>query len=99
MRVIAGEIAGFEGPGVTYTPITLAHATLSPGARLVLPWRTDFNALVYVLAGRGSAGPDRRPVETGHWLPSSPAARSTPAARWAWRRTSSRTATRPTSTC
>jgi redox-sensitive bicupin YhaK (pirin superfamily) len=50
---------------VTYTPITLAHATLSPGARLVLPWRADFNALVYVLAGRGTAGPDRRPMETG----------------------------------
>jgi hypothetical protein len=65
VRVIAGEIAGFEGPGVTYTPITLAHATLSPGARLVLPWRADFNALVYVLAGRGTAGPDRRPMETG----------------------------------
>src|SRR5262252_8108105 len=58
VRVIAGEIAGHSGPGVTYTPITLAHATLSPGARLVLPWRPDFNALVYVLAGRGTAGPD-----------------------------------------
>jgi redox-sensitive bicupin YhaK (pirin superfamily) len=65
VRVIAGDIAGFEGPGVTYTPITLAHATLSPGARLVLPWRPDFNALAYVLAGRGSVGPDRRPIETG----------------------------------
>src|SRR5215470_144379 len=65
VRVIAGEIAGHAGPGVTYTPITLAHATLSPGARLVLPWRPDFNALVYVLAGRGTAGPDRMPVETG----------------------------------
>src|SRR5262245_7623766 len=65
VRVIAGEIAGHAGPGVTYTPITLAHATLSPGARLVLPWQPDFNALVYVLAGRGTVGPDRRPVETG----------------------------------
>ena len=25
-----------------------------PGARLVLPWRPDFNALAYVLAGRGT---------------------------------------------
>src|SRR5689334_3976630 len=65
VRVIAGEIAGHAGPGVTYTPITLAHATLSPGARLVLPWRPDFNALVYVLAGRGTVGPERRPIETG----------------------------------
>ena len=34
VRIIAGEIAGHKGPGSTYTPITLAHATLSPGARL-----------------------------------------------------------------
>ena len=29
VRVIAGEIAGHAGPGMTYTPITLAHATLA----------------------------------------------------------------------
>ncbi len=63
VRVIAGEVAGHQGPGVTYTPITLLHATLSPGAELVLPWRADFNALVYVLAGRGVAGAERRPVD------------------------------------
>ncbi len=28
LRVIAGEVAGYQGPGVTYTPITLLHATL-----------------------------------------------------------------------
>ncbi|HKN50330.1 MAG TPA: pirin family protein [Actinomycetota bacterium] len=65
VRVIAGEVAGYSGPGVTHTPITLIHATLSPGARLVLPWRPDFNGLVYVLAGRGSVGPGRQPVESG----------------------------------
>jgi quercetin 2,3-dioxygenase len=63
--VIAGDIAGHQGPGVTYTPIGLLHATLAPGARLELPWRPDFNALVYVLAGSGSAGPKRQPVRTG----------------------------------
>ena len=56
VRVIAGEVAGFPGPGVTYTPITVLHATLSPGARLRLPWRADFNALVYGLAGEGTVG-------------------------------------------
>ena len=65
VRVIAGEVAGHRGPGVTHTPISLAHATLSPGARLVLPWPKSFNALVYVLAGRGSAGADGHPVATG----------------------------------
>jgi redox-sensitive bicupin YhaK (pirin superfamily) len=65
VRVIAGEVAGHQGPGVTHTPITLLHATLQPGAQLRLPWRPDFNALGYVLAGSGTAGPARRPVRTG----------------------------------
>src|SRR6202142_991214 len=38
VRVIAGEVAGHKGPGVTHTPIALVHATLAPGSRLVLPW-------------------------------------------------------------
>src|SRR5205809_6380566 len=31
VRVIAGEVAGHAGPGSTHTPITLVHATVSPG--------------------------------------------------------------------
>ena len=65
LRVIAGEVAAHGGPGITYTPITLLHATLAPGAQLQLPWRRDFNALVYVLAGHGSVGSERRPVRLG----------------------------------
>jgi redox-sensitive bicupin YhaK (pirin superfamily) len=65
LRVIAGEVAGHQGPGITYTPITLLHATLAPGARLQLPWRADFNALAYVLSGSGSVGVERRPVRLG----------------------------------
>jgi quercetin 2,3-dioxygenase len=65
VRVIAGPVAGNEGPGITYTPISLVHATVSPGARLVLPWPAAFNALVYVLGGRGTVGPDDRPVHAG----------------------------------
>jgi quercetin 2,3-dioxygenase len=65
VRVIAGSLAGHDGPGVTHTPITYLHATVSPGARLALPWPADFNALVYVLSGRGTAGSERRPVEEG----------------------------------
>jgi redox-sensitive bicupin YhaK (pirin superfamily) len=65
VRVIAGDVAGHAGPGRTHTPISLVHATVSPGARLVLPWRPDFNALVYVLAGQGSVGSGRRPVRKG----------------------------------
>jgi len=65
VRVIAGDVGGHPGPGVTHTPITLIHATLSPGARLRLPWRQDFNALVYALAGHGSVGAERHPLRWG----------------------------------
>src|SRR3954471_5220214 len=30
VRLIAGDVASFHGPGATYTPITVAHATLAP---------------------------------------------------------------------
>jgi redox-sensitive bicupin YhaK (pirin superfamily) len=66
LRVIAGEVAGLQGPGATHTPMALVHATLSPGARLDLPWPAGFNALVYVLSGEGSVGPDATPVRTGN---------------------------------
>jgi redox-sensitive bicupin YhaK (pirin superfamily) len=63
VRVIAGELAGHEGPGVTWTPITYLHASVSPGAQLQLPWRPEFNALLYVLQGSGSAGLEERPIK------------------------------------
>ena len=65
IRLIAGDLDGHVGTGSTHTPITLVHATVSPGARLNLPWRRDFNALVYVLAGSGTVGTDRRPIRKG----------------------------------
>src|SRR3954454_13466726 len=65
VRVIAGEVGEHAGPGSTYTPITLVHATVSPGASLTLPWRADFNALVYVLSGRGTVGAEARPFAAG----------------------------------
>ena len=65
VRLIAGEVAGHVGPGSTHTPIAVAHATLAPGARLEIPWPTDFNALAYVLAGSGTVGAERRPVTLG----------------------------------
>jgi redox-sensitive bicupin YhaK (pirin superfamily) len=65
VRVIAGTLDGHDGPGVTHTPISLVHATIQPGAELRLPWRRDFNALAYVLAGHGTVGAERRPVGPG----------------------------------
>ena len=65
VRVIAGELDGHQGPGITHTPITVLHATVAPGARVRLPWDPGYNALVYALNGKGSVGPDRRPLRMG----------------------------------
>ena len=75
VRIIAGDIGDYSdsmspalrlrGPGSTYTPITLAHATIEPGARLNVPWNRDFNALVYVLSGRGTVGSVGHPIQQG----------------------------------
>jgi redox-sensitive bicupin YhaK (pirin superfamily) len=65
VRLIAGDLGGFSGPGVTWTPIVLAHATLQPGAELRVPWRNDFSALVYAFSGSGMTGPDRAPLVEG----------------------------------
>jgi redox-sensitive bicupin YhaK (pirin superfamily) len=65
VRVIAGDVAGHAGPGSTNTPMAFLHATLAPGAELVLPWPREYNALVYALSGRGTAGPQRAPLHKG----------------------------------
>jgi len=65
VRLVAGDLDGHRGPGTTHTPITYVHATVAPGARLVLPWSPEHNALVYTLAGRGTVGTARHRLETG----------------------------------
>ncbi len=65
LRLIAGDMDGHEGPGSTYTPIVMIHATVYPGARIHLPWRSDFNAMAYVLNGLGTFGEERRPAKLG----------------------------------
>ena len=65
VRVIAGEVAGERGPGVTHTEMAMIHATLTPGAVLEMPWTAAFNALVYVLSGDGSVGEGRAPIQGG----------------------------------
>ena len=80
IRVIAGQLDGHHGPGVTHTPITMAHSTIQPGARLNIPWNRDYNALVYVLSGRGSVGPIAHPIEQGQLVVLGPGDRITVAA-------------------
>src|SRR5271154_820726 len=64
-RGLAGELDAHAGPGVPHPPITLLHVTVEPGAEFRLPWRADFNALGYVLAGSGTVGAERRPIRAG----------------------------------
>ena len=65
VRVIAGDVAGESGPGVTHTAMAMVHATLTPGAVLELPWPAGFNALVYILSGRGSVGEGQAEIRAG----------------------------------
>ncbi|WP_328412792.1 pirin family protein [Nocardia sp. NBC_00403] len=65
VRLIAGEIGGFAGPGSTYTPIAYAHASISAGGQLETPWPQQFTAMAYVLSGSGTVGAERRPIGEG----------------------------------
>ncbi|CAM4357773.1 pirin family protein [Nocardia ninae] len=65
VRLIAGSVGGFDGPGSTYTPIAYAHASISPGGQLETPWPQHFTAMAYVLSGSGTVGAERRPLREG----------------------------------
>ena len=66
VRVIAGKVGQTQGPGSTYTPMTMTHATVQAGARLDLPWNAGYNALVYVLSGHGTVGDEQVGVRAGN---------------------------------
>ena len=65
VRVLAGTVDGHSGPGISHTPLAITHVTIAPGARVDIPWRDDFNALAYALAGSGTAGAEARPLRSG----------------------------------
>lgn len=68
IRVIAGKIDGYSGPGVTHTRVAMVHASVSAGSSIVIPWDPGFNAIGYMLAGNGYSGQERFPVHTGQTL-------------------------------
>jgi redox-sensitive bicupin YhaK (pirin superfamily) len=68
IRLIAGKLDEQEGPGRSQTPMSILHATVSPGAQLELPWDEKFNALAYVLAGNGYVGTEKYPINTGQLI-------------------------------
>jgi quercetin 2,3-dioxygenase len=49
LRLIAGTVGGFQGQGVTFTPITYLRAAAAPGAKMALPRSPEFSALGYAL--------------------------------------------------
>jgi redox-sensitive bicupin YhaK (pirin superfamily) len=63
VRLIAGEIGTSRGPGETHTPLTYAHVTLLPGARLEVPGPAEFSAFAFALTGYGFVGADRRSLD------------------------------------
>jgi hypothetical protein len=76
VRVIAGDVRVdgrdgtnaaevVTGPGSTYSPMTMVHASLAAGARLDLPWPVEYNALAYVLSGSATVGVEGRPLQAG----------------------------------
>ena len=65
LRLIAGDLDGHAGPGATWTPITYLHATIYAGSQLSLPWRSDFNAMAYVLSGAGKVGAEGVAIREG----------------------------------
>lgn len=68
IRIIAGDIGGHRGPGSTHTPITMAHATIAPGAEANIPWNSSYNGLIFVFSGSGTIGADRRPIRGGQTI-------------------------------
>lgn len=56
LRVLAGSIDGHAGPGISHTPLAIAHASVRTGSTLSIPWPEDWNALMFVLAGHGTLG-------------------------------------------
>ncbi len=63
IRVIAGEVAGVQGPGATHTPIVYAHISLGANSQLELDWVPSFVAFAYVFAG-GLTIPNTGPGES-----------------------------------
>lgn len=65
LRVLAGSLGEFSGPGISHTPLVITHVTVPAGTQFVVPWDHKFNALAYVLSGRGKVGSERRPIVSG----------------------------------
>ena len=60
-----GRCRRHAGPGSTYQPDDAGPCDVSPARGCRIPWRADYNALVYVMEGQGTVGARGRPIATG----------------------------------
>ena len=65
IRIISGKIDGNSGPGITHTPVSIVHISITPGSSVVLPWEPSFNAIGYALSGNGYAGTEQVHFQSG----------------------------------
>ncbi|HEY9878192.1 MAG TPA: pirin family protein [Leptolyngbyaceae cyanobacterium] len=68
VRVIAGEALGAKAVIETRTPIIYLHFTLQPGATLVQPVPSEYNAFAYVLEGAGLFSAEQTPGNDGQMV-------------------------------
>jgi quercetin 2,3-dioxygenase len=59
LRVIAGKIGEYAGPGSTHTPMALVHATVAPGSHLSVPWNPGLAPFYTSWPDRGGSGARR----------------------------------------
>ncbi len=84
LRVIAGEVDGHAGPGATHTPITLVHATVSPGAQVRLRGARTSTRSATSSRARARSVPTAARSARASWPSSASASRSRspPTRRW-----------------
>lgn len=68
VKVIAGEALGVSAAIETRTPIMYLHFTLQPGATVVQPVPSNYNAFTYVLDGDGLFGADKERAGDGQMV-------------------------------
>lgn len=54
LRVIAGALAGLQGPASTFSPVVVADLTLETGQSDILTIPADYALMIYVLGGSAS---------------------------------------------
>jgi Pirin-related protein len=62
VKVIAGESMGAHAVIDTRTPIVFLHFNLKPGAQVLQPLPAGYNALAYVIDGKGLFGDSQTPA-------------------------------------